>query len=60
MDLQGEGESTKEIGRRFDVRPRTVQTWLKAETSQKSRAGTAGQGGRETCIHPPGPVKGYP
>jgi hypothetical protein len=39
MDLGREGKSVKEIACRFDVRPITVQTCLKAETSQKPRPG---------------------
>jgi len=35
MELKREGESVKEIARIFEVRPRTVQRWLKAVTSQE-------------------------
>jgi transposase-like protein len=30
LELKQEGKSVKEIGRIFDVSPRTVQRWLKA------------------------------
>jgi transposase len=40
MDLQGEGESTKGIARRFEVSLRTVERCRKAVTGQESKGGT--------------------
>ena len=59
MDLRREGKSVKEIACRFDARPITVQTCLKAETSQKPRPGLLAKE-VERHPYPPGPVKGYP
>jgi DNA-binding transcriptional ArsR family regulator len=41
LELKQEGKSVKEIGRIFEVSPRTVQRWLKAVAGQESKVGQA-------------------
>jgi DNA-binding transcriptional ArsR family regulator len=39
LELKQEGKSVREIGRIFEVSPRTVQRWLKAVAGQESEVG---------------------